>query len=90
MKTTNNYIDSVQALYPKVKNDSQLAALLGIKRQTISQYRHGQSMSVIMAVRVADILGLHPMETISATMYEQCRSCEERAYWQQQFTRYAA
>ena len=85
MKTTKIYVDEVACLYAKVKNDSHLATLLGVKRQTLSQYRHGQSMSVLMAVRIADMLQLDPMETIAVTMYEQSRKDEDRTFWLHQY-----
>lgn len=81
MKTTTNYLDEILLVHPELKNDSRLAELLSISRQAVSQYRTGKSMSVIVAVRVARLLHLNPMETISATMAAQATTEAERSFW---------
>lgn len=67
--------------YPEINNDSRLAEALTISRQAVSQYRTGQNMSVIVAVRIARLLHLNPMETISATMAAQAKTEAERKFW---------
>lgn len=80
-KTTNNYLNDVLKNYPSVKNDNQLAMLIGITRQAVSQYKNGQNMSVLVAIKLAKLLDLNPIETVSATMLAQCKSDEERIFW---------
>lgn len=88
-KTTKNYLDDVLKNYPSVKNDNQLAMLIGITRQAVSQYKNGQNMSVLVAIKLATLLGLDPMETVSATMLAQCKSDEEKIFWSSLYERSA-
>lgn len=81
MKTTLDYLNEVIKQHGSLKNDSQLAHFLKITRQAISKYRSGQDMSILTAVRVAELLNLDPMETISATMYRQCHYEEDKRFW---------
>lgn len=81
MKKTQDYLDEVIRQHGNLKNDSQLAHFLKITRQAVSQYRNGTSMHILTAVRIADILALDPMETISATMHEQCDRDEHKEFW---------
>lgn len=74
-------------VHPELKNDSRLAELLSISRQAVSQYRTGKNMSVIVAVRVARLLHLEPMETISATMAAQATTDAERKFWTEEYER---
>jgi predicted transcriptional regulator len=85
MKSTIYYLDEIPKVLSEVKNDSQIAAALGISRQAVSLYRGGTNMNVLVAVRVAYILGLHPMETISATMYAQTKDPEEKRFWETEY-----
>lgn len=86
MKTTTDYLDEIPKVIPNIRTDSQLAAQLGISRQSISNYRQNtKHMGIITAVRIAYILQLHPMETISATMYAQAKNEEEQAFWEKEY-----
>lgn len=42
-------------------------------------------MSIYVAVKVAELLGIEPMETISATMYHQTKNEEEKTFWLNQY-----
>jgi predicted transcriptional regulator len=81
MKTTIDYLSAVQAKHPELTSDNKLAQQLGLTRQAISNYRRGQSMSVQVALRVAIILELNPMEPVAATMAHQAGSREEQLFW---------
>lgn len=49
-------------------------------------------MSVTTALRIAQVLDLHPMETISATMYQQSLATSKKwaERWKTEFNTYAA
>lgn len=81
VKNTPAYLDDVLNAHPEIKNDSQLGRLLKVTRQAVYQYRDGQNMSVLVAVRLAKILGIEPMETISATMARQATNDDEQQFW---------
>lgn len=83
MKTTLDYLNEViRRQQGCIGNDNQLALFLGITRQAVHQYKNGQNMSVAVALRVAKCLSLDPVETVSATMYAQAKTEEERIFWQ--------
>lgn len=81
MKTTKNYLDEIVHLDTKLGNNAELARLLKITRQAVHNYQNGQAMSVLVAVRVAYTLQIHPMETICATMHEQSKTPEQQRFW---------
>lgn len=85
MKTTIQYIDALYEIATETKNDSQLAKILGISRQTISQYRGGQTMSNRIAVIVAMLLDIDPMEIISSSMWEQSKTENDKQFWEAAF-----
>lgn len=64
-----------------LRYDANIAQALGVTRATMSQYRKGTCMSVLVAVKVAQLLDLSPMATISATMYHQAKTDTERKFW---------
>lgn len=45
-------------------------------------------MSVIAAVKIAKLLGIHQMEAVAATMYHQSKSDEDRALWTETYEEY--
>lgn len=87
--TASNYLDAI--LQRSLDNDRSLrydaniAQALGVSRTTMSGYRKGNCMSVLVAVKMAELLDMTPMETISATMYHQAKTEEEKDFW---LTRY--
>lgn len=85
MKTTLDYLNQVIKSHPEIQNDNQLASFLGITRQAIHQYKHGQNMSVLVALKVAAALTIHPMGPVSATLYAQAKTAEEKNFWEQEF-----
>lgn len=81
-KPTNYWIDKATDALEGVTNDAQLARCLGVTRQSLSQHRSGKhAMSVLTAVKIAEALGINPMETICTAMYWQQRTDTGRNYW---------
>ncbi|EMN5130722.1 hypothetical protein RVV79_003849 [Burkholderia contaminans] len=81
MKTTVQYLDAVKR---KLGLDSDYAAAkaLCLTRAAISKYRLGRAFFDDMsAVRVAEILGIDPMEVISAANAERARDESARSFW---------
>ena len=75
----------------RFRYDSDVADAIGVSRSTLSQYRQGTNMSVLVAVKIAKLLNTHPMETIAATMEKQAEKAgkeDERQYWQAVYTKY--
>lgn len=82
MKTTLDYLQLVTNQdAEKITNDSKLAQHLGVTRQAISLYRKGQSMSVAVALKVAQVLNIEPTGPVFSTLYHQALTEEERAFW---------
>lgn len=85
MKTTLDYLNQVINKHSGIENDNQLALFLGITRQAIYQYKHGQNMSVLVAIRIASALGINPMEPVSATLWAQAKTEEEQRFWADEY-----
>ncbi len=81
MKTTLDYLNQVIRTHTEIQNDNQLANFLGITRQAVYQYKHGQNMSVLVAIRVAQVLDLDPLEPVAATLCAQAKSEPEQEFW---------
>lgn len=89
MRTTLEFLNEVVGMHPdKINSDAQLARFLRVKRQAILNYKRGQNMSVLVAIRVAKILQVHPMETVAATLHAQSASEEEKEFWLEQYEKY--
>lgn len=90
MKTTLEYVDAVK-IRLDLPSDYAIAKALGVSRQAVSQYRQGKaSFDDLTAVRVAEILGLNPMEVIAAANRERAKSEDARRVWSGLFDRFAA
>lgn len=81
MKTTLDYLNEVIKRHGKIANDNQLAMTLGITRQAVHQYKAGQNMSVLVALKVADQLEIPRLETVAATLHAQAKTEMERDFW---------
>jgi predicted transcriptional regulator len=68
-----------------IRYDANIAERIGVSKATMSLYRRGGNMSIYIAVKVAELIGIEPMETISATMYHQTKSEEEKTFWLNQY-----
>jgi len=90
MKTTLDYLNQVIRKQEEITNDNQLARHLGITRQAIHQYKGGQNMSVLVAIKVALVLEIHPLETVAATLFAQAKTDLEREFWLGEYERLTA
>lgn len=90
--TSADYIDRIlkESLSAgrNLRYDSDIAEAFNVSRSTLSQYRKGHNMSVLIAVKVAEILQLNPMETIAATLRHQARTTKDRDFWTERYKKY--
>jgi len=81
MKTTD-FLDAVRA-HHRLTSDYQLAKFLGIRQQSISRYRNGQSMmDESMCLKIAAALELDPGEVLVAIAIEREKRTEVKSAWQ--------
>ncbi len=65
-----------------IDSDYALAKALGITQQAVSSYRSGNSkINDDVALKVAEILQLHPLQVIAAANAERARTPEAKARW---------
>ena len=92
--TTAEYLDrilkdSLEQGDRRMRYDSDIAEVLDISKTTISSYRTGtHHMSVLVAVKIAEVLRIHPMETIAATMERQAKSPSDKSVWRHYYDKY--
>jgi transcriptional regulator with XRE-family HTH domain len=81
MKTTVQYLDALKAR-SGLPSDYAAAKALDLTRGAVSRYRLGTStFDDITAVRVAEILGIEPLEVIAAANIERAKDDGTRAMW---------
>mgnify|MGYP000335798279 CR=1 FL=1 len=89
MRTTLEFLNEVVAAHrEEITSDSALARFLGVTRQAIYQYKTGQNMSVLVALKVARILNIEPIEPVAATLHAQAATEEEREFWLEIYERH--
>ncbi|MFC4158464.1 helix-turn-helix domain-containing protein [Chitinimonas lacunae] len=82
MKTTVEYLTAAKAA-SGLESDSGLSKHIGISRAAMSQYLSGvRVMDDYTALRVAQILGVDPLEVIAAANHERERTAERREAWE--------
>jgi transcriptional regulator with XRE-family HTH domain len=65
-----------------IESDYALAKALGVSQTGISNYRTGRSrMDDDVALKVAEILQLHPLQVIAAANAERAKTPEQKARW---------
>lgn len=65
-----------------IESDYALAKRLGVRQPTISGYRAGRSrMDDDVALKVAEILHLHPLQVIAYANAERAKTEEQKALW---------
>jgi len=65
-----------------ITSDYALAKALGLSQTGLSNYRTGRSrMDDDVALKVADILHLHPLQVIAAANAERAKTPESKARW---------
>lgn len=82
MKTTGEYLDAVKAKLD-LPSDYATAKALGVTRATMSRYRvAGACPDELVCARIADILGVEPIEVIAAAQFERSKDEQARALWE--------
>ncbi|CAG4928359.1 helix-turn-helix domain-containing protein [Paraburkholderia saeva] len=82
MKTTGEYLDAVKAKLD-LPSDYATAKALGVTRASVSKWRLGHSVPDELAcARIADIIGVEPIEVIAASQYERSKDEHARALWE--------
>jgi plasmid maintenance system antidote protein VapI len=79
--TTNDYLDAIGAKYG-LTTDYKIAAMIGITRNAVSNYRHGRTcFDDTTAIRVADLLDLDQEEVLLSCHMERALTPETKAVW---------
>lgn len=82
MNATQRYLDALARKLGGV-SDYRIAQELGESRQRISTYRTGRNnFDNRVAVQVAQLLGLPPMEVIAQIELDRAKSDKDRDFWQ--------
>ena len=86
LKTINHYLDAAKARH-KLPSDYALAKKLEVGGSHISNYRSGRSHpDDAMAVHLAKLLGIGPLEIIAAAHYHRASrlgDSEDQRLWKQ-------
>jgi transcriptional regulator with XRE-family HTH domain len=86
MKTISEYLDEAKEKH-SIKSDAELARLLGGSRQSVSSWRAGTNKPDDYAcIRLAELLGINPLEIIAAANAER-EADPERAKWWLDFSK---
>ena len=65
-----------------ITSDYALAKILGVSQPAVSSYRAGNSkISDDVALTVAEILEIHPLQVIAAANAERAKTPEQKARW---------
>ncbi|SFU99515.1 helix-turn-helix domain-containing protein [Pseudoduganella namucuonensis] len=87
---TLEYLDAVKAARG-IASDYALAKALNVRHSTISSYRAGRSrIDDDVALTIAQILKLNPLEVIAAANAERAKTPEMRARWMDVFEGFRA
>lgn len=90
MKTSRDYIDELKQKLA-IKSDYEIAKELGISFQSVSFYRLGKrALDDYTASRIADELGIEPMQIVAAANLEREKCEKKRGYWLKMLERYGA
>lgn len=79
-----NTIDYLQAVKTRLEitSDYALAKALQVRHSTISSYRAGRSrIDDDVALSIAEILEVNPLQVIAAANAERAKTPEQRARW---------
>ena len=90
MLTTNNLLDLARERQGGV-TDYRISKLLDLKPQHISGYRSGRTRPANpIAMRLAELAGVDPMEAVVAVNLERATSPEDREVWEKLLARVSA
>ena len=82
MRTTLEFLDAVKRRH-QLTSDYQLARFLGVRQQTISSYRRGNSrLDEVMAIKVADALSMDRAHVLACIAAERAKSEQARKAWE--------
>ncbi|MBB5543541.1 DUF3693 domain-containing protein [Paraburkholderia fungorum] len=82
MKTTGEYLDAVKAKLD-LPSDYATAKALGVTRASVSKWRLGHSVPDELAcAKIADIIGVEPIEVIAASQFERSKDENARKLWE--------
>ncbi|CAB3726042.1 helix-turn-helix domain-containing protein [Paraburkholderia rhynchosiae] len=81
MKTTIDYLDELRVKL-QLPSDYAVAKALGCTRASVSRYRNGVgSFDDATAIKVAELLGLEPLEIIAAANFERSKDEHSQNVW---------
>lgn len=81
MKSTIDYLDAVKTRL-NLPSDYAAAKALGVTRSAVSRYRNGVGVfDEIVAIRVAELLQIEPIEVIAACKAESAPDEHIRSVW---------
>lgn len=81
MKTTVQWLDAVKARLD-LPSDYAAAKALNVTRSAVSKYRLGRSVfDEKTCIRVAEILGVDPLEVIASARVESAKDAQTRNVW---------
>ncbi|WP_406869773.1 helix-turn-helix domain-containing protein [Paraburkholderia fungorum] len=82
MKTTVQYLDAVRERL-NLPSDYAVSKVLGITTAAVSKYRNGHGgFDDLTAAKVAEILGVDPLEVISACYFARAKDDRTRGLWE--------
>lgn len=88
---TNRYLDLLSQRYPwegRPATDYRLAKILGIAHTAVSRYRvHGGGFDNKTCLKVAELLGIEPLEVIAAIEKDRAKNDSDRDFWGGQLRR---
>ena len=89
MKTTIQYLDAVKARLG-IESDYGVAKALGITRAAVSRYRTGVgTFDDEVAMTVAEILKINPLEIIVASRAERAKNDVQRKKWERSWENFS-
>lgn len=90
METTLDFLERLKAKYDGA-SDYRAAQLLGVTKSAVYSWRHrGKHMGDDTAVKMAELLDLHPAYVMACTSAERSESDKTISVWQQVASQYAA
>ncbi|WP_082864473.1 helix-turn-helix domain-containing protein [Caballeronia temeraria] len=82
MKSTVQYLDEVREKL-ELPSDYAAAKALGVTRAAVSSWRVGRSApDELTCARIAEALGIEPIEVIAASQFERSKDEHARAVWE--------
>lgn len=81
VKTANDWLDAIKAQHG-FTSDYALAKALGVPQAQVIHYRKGRrAFDAMMAVKVAELLGVEPINVIASAEHERARTDERKQFW---------